>query len=64
VARTAVVTARTAVRFIVSSIALFNKTIQTFNPDETTNAYHWLGLSPNEVRFVESARREMNESVG
>ena len=59
----AVVTDRTAVRFIVSSIALLNKSISTFSVKETTKAYEWLKLSLSDRRLVDAAVSDMNETA-
>jgi hypothetical protein len=61
--RTAVITDRAAIRFVISSIALFNKTIRTFGWAQVYEAYSWLGLGRGDERTVERALREMRLTV-
>src|SRR4051812_6501622 len=60
---TAVVTDKVTVRFIISSIALFNKTIRTFSWKEVGDAYSWLGLGAADQRLIERALDEMGRTV-
>jgi len=62
--RVAVVTDSIKVRFIVSSIALLNREIATFNNKEIVQAYEHLSLDPREQRLVQLAIAEMSPLVG
>ena len=62
--RVAVVTDSIKVRFIVSSIALLNSEIATFNNKEIAQAYQHLSLDRREQRLVELAIAEMSPLVG
>jgi hypothetical protein len=60
---TAVVTDSVAIRFVISSIALFNKMIRTFSWAEVRQAYAWLGLRPSDQLAIERALAEMKQTV-
>jgi hypothetical protein len=55
----AVVSESVVVRFLGSSIALLNRDLRIFSPDELPAAYHHLKLSPREREIVESVVDEM-----
>jgi len=61
--RTAVITDRASIRFLISSIALFNKTIRTFSWQEVRLAYSWLGLPSADQLAVQRALRDMRLTV-
>jgi hypothetical protein len=56
--RVSVVSSAPAVRFIVSSIALFNPKIQTFLPADFRKGLQHLGVDIAELRTVERAIKE------
>jgi hypothetical protein len=60
---TAVVTDSAAIKFVISSIALFNKLIRTFSSAEVLQAYRWLGLRPRDQLAVERALADMRLTV-
>jgi len=62
--RVAVVTESATVRFIVSSIALLNKSIATYHPKDVDKAFAWLALSPSEQKQVEHAREQLGPLIG
>ena len=62
--QTAVVTDALSVRFVVSSVALFNKTIRTFSRSELPLAYAWLKLPKSDIAKMERMIAELDESVG
>jgi hypothetical protein len=55
----AVVSESVVIRFLGSSIALLNRDLRIFLPDELHAAYHHLKLSPREREIVESIVDEM-----
>ncbi len=57
--RIAVVTEKVAVRFIVSSVALFTAGIRSFSPDELDKAYAHLDLNQAERMLAARAYEEM-----
>ena len=62
--QTAVITDKTMVRFIVSTIGLFNKTIRTFNTHEASDAFAWLELGGEDRSTVNEMLRDLEKSVG
>lgn len=59
----AVVTGSATVRFIVSSLALLNRQIATFQPDDLEGAFSHLQLTPLQRRSVGLALAEMKSTV-
>lgn len=59
----AVVSESSTVRFIVSSVALFNQDIASFRPSEIGKAYSYLGLGPDEIRSATRAIDTMSLDV-
>lgn len=56
-----VVSSASVVRFIVTSIALFNPAIQSFVPADWRKALSHLGVSPREVLEVERVLRDYSQ---
>lgn len=56
-----VVSSASVVRFIVTSIALFNSAIQSFLPADWRKALLHLAVGPTEVKAVERLIREFSE---
>jgi hypothetical protein len=61
--QTAVITDRPMVRFIVSTIGLFNKGIRTFQTREAPDAYAWLGLNTEDRQTIKSILRVLETTV-
>ena len=62
--RVSVVSTAPGVRFIVSSMALFNPTIQSFQPSDWQQSLSHLGVSSREARKIEQAVRDFAKSPG
>ena len=62
-ARVAVVSDHLKVRFVTSTIALFQKELQSFLVKETPKAYEHLDLSDSELRQAEAALKEMESEL-
>ena len=56
-----VVSSASVVRFIVTSIALFNSAIQSFLPADWRKALLHLGVGPSEFKVVERLIREVSQ---
>ncbi len=61
--RTAVICDAGIIRFVVSTISLFNKSMRTYSWQEAPGAYSWLGLTIDEQRKVEDAVATMSVAV-
>jgi hypothetical protein len=55
----AVVSESLVVRFLGSSMALLNRDLRMFSPDETNAAYHHLRLTPRERELVQQIVDDM-----
>ena len=62
--RVSVVSTAPGVRFIVSSMALFNPTIRSFQPSDWQQSLSHLGVNPREARKVEQAIRDFAKLPG
>jgi hypothetical protein len=60
----AVVSESVTVRFLTSSVALLNRDIKSFDPDELQLAYAHLGLTAAERRVAEKTLAELAPEVG
>jgi hypothetical protein len=56
--RVSVVSTAPGVRFIVSSMALFNPTIKSFQPNDWQNSLVHVGVAPTDAQKVKQAIRE------
>lgn len=61
--QSAVMCDQAIVRFVVSTISLFNKSMRTYSWRELDNAYDWLGLRSDERRIVEESIPTMSAQV-
>ena len=62
--RVSVVSTAPGVRFIVSSMALFNPTIRSFQPRDWQQSLSHLGVSASETRRIEHAIRDFAKLPG
>src|SRR5262245_15636810 len=62
--RIGVVSDAAIVRFVASSIALFNRSIKTFSPANWRAALTHLSLSPSEITMTETALRDLVAKPG
>jgi hypothetical protein len=61
--QSAVICDQGVVRFVVSTISLFNKSMRTYSWRDLDEAYIWLGLRADERRMVEHSVPEMSAQV-
>ena len=62
-APTAVISPAVAVRFVVSSVALFKSNLRYFTPDQVDDAYQHLGIRPVERVQVEQALERLRKHM-
>ena len=61
--QSAVICDQAVVRFVVSTISLFNKSMRTYSWRDLNDAYTWLGIRADEQRAVEDCIPEMSAQV-